>query len=211
MLTYDRPGCGSTTDRNPDVEIPGRPRGHGRDLLDAAHDLRDLVLAIGQSKLGIEEKDIGKLRIVFVANSIGVAIARLYAAAYPRTVSGLLILDSTIANSDSLDMFPDPNAPGFDEEALPNGVTEAKCRQARRKIGELYHILGPTREGLWRGTINTLLPYSDRPKLEGPTAETPYVTIVEHDMTTFPKALEKVSLSHSELLDGLKDIGSFEI
>ena len=193
MLTYDRPGCGTTIDRNPDVEIPGRPRGHGRDLLDAAHDLRELVLAIGKLKLGIEEKDIGKLKIVFVANSLGVAIARLYAAEYPKTVSGYLILDSAIANSDTISIFPDPDAPSFDEGKLPPGITASMCRNARKKIGKVYYMGGPTKEGLWRGTIDSLLPYADRPVLEGPTEDAPYVTVVEHDMDLFPKMVEKVS------------------
>jgi pimeloyl-ACP methyl ester carboxylesterase len=193
MLTYDRPGCGTTTDRNPDVVIPGRPRGHGRDLLDAAHDLRELVISIGFLKLGIKEENIDTLRLVFVANSIGVAIARLYSMSYPKTVSGLLILDSTIANSDTISIFPDPDAPSFQEETLLEGVSKEMCRVAREKVGKGYHILGPTREGLWRGTISTLLPYADCPKLEGPVPDSPYVTVVEHDMELFPRALEKVN------------------
>ncbi|KAE9367511.1 hypothetical protein N431DRAFT_416186 [Stipitochalara longipes BDJ] len=200
MLIYDHPGCGTSTDRNPDVEIQERPRGHGRDLLDAARDLRELVISIGKLKLNIEEKDIEKLRIVFVANSIGVAIARLYAQEYPRTVSGFLILDSTIANSDTISIFPDPDASGFDERKLPPGVTASMCKETREKIGKGYHILGPTREGLWRGTISTLLPYADRPKLKGPTEQTPYVTVVEHDMEYFPKIMETQGLGVPEIM-----------
>ncbi len=192
MLTYDRPGCGTTTDRNPDIEIPERPRAHSRDILDAAHDLRDLITSIGKLKLGIPETEIGKLRIVFVASSIGVAIARLYAAEYPKTVSGLLILDSTMANSDNISMIPDPDAPDFDEKSLLQGATESMCREARNRIGKVYHIKGPTREGLWRGTISTLLPHADRPLLHGPVEESPYVTIVEHDRELFVKIMNEV-------------------
>ena len=157
------------------------------------------MVAVGRLKFYIVNKDIEKLRIVLVANSIGVAIARLYAHEYPRTVSGLLILDSTIANSDTISIFPDPDAPGFDENKLPPGVTPTMCKETREKIGKGYHILGPTREGLWRGTISTLLPYADRPTLEGPTKQSPYVTVVEHDMELFPKVMEVVSLSRYRL------------
>jgi hypothetical protein len=67
------------------------------------------------------------------------------------------------------------------------------CRNARKKIGKVYYMGGPTKEGLWRGTIDSLLPYADRPMLEGPTEDAPYVTVIEHDMDLFPKMVEKVS------------------
>jgi len=73
------------------------------------------------------------------------------------------------------------------------------CSEARRKFGEGYHIRGPSREGLWRGTIHSLLPYADRPKLVGPTEESPYVTVVEHDMELSPKIMAKVSCSIRDL------------
>lgn len=60
-------------------------------------------------------------------------------------------MDSTIANSDNISMFPDPTAPDFDEGALLEGVTVEMCVETRERVAKGYHICGPTREGLWRG------------------------------------------------------------
>lgn len=86
-------------------------------------------------------------------NSIGVAIDKIYAETYPRTVSRFLILDSTITNLYNISTFPDPTVSGFEGDSLPEGVTEQMYIEARRKIAKGYHIMGPTREVLWRGTI----------------------------------------------------------
>lgn len=112
--------------------MPGRPKRHGRDCLDAAHDIRDLVTQIGQQKLGVGEKAIDGLRIFFVASSIGAAICRL----------------STIANSDTISLFADPQVPGFDVESLPDGVTAKICNDTRRILGHLYSSTSPNKEGL---------------------------------------------------------------
>lgn len=128
--------------------MPGRPKRHGRDCLDAAHDIRDLVTQIGQQKLGVGEKAIDGLRIFFVASSIGAAICRLYAGAYLKTESALIILSSTIANSDTISLFADPQVPGFDVESLPDGVTAKICNDTRRILGHLYSSTSPNKEGL---------------------------------------------------------------
>ncbi|KAG4442406.1 hypothetical protein IFR05_002108 [Cadophora sp. M221] len=181
FLAYDRPGQATTIGRNQDV--PGRPQGHGRDCLEAARDLRELIEKVGETRLGIRREDIDNLGIVFVAASIGVAIARLYAAEHPRTVTGYLFLDSTLANSDSISVYPDPQAPGFREEELLNGVTSQDLNTARNKLGVVYHPDSPNKEGLWRGNLPDLLPYSDAPQLVGPGPRTPYVTVIQHDPT----------------------------
>ncbi|KAF8849788.1 hypothetical protein BDZ45DRAFT_708659 [Acephala macrosclerotiorum] len=139
------------------IDVPGRPKRHGRDCLDAAHDIRDLVTQIGQQKLGVGEEAIDGLRIFFVASSIGAAICRLYAGAYPKTVSALIILGSTIANSDTISLFPDPQVPGFDVESLSDG----------------------------RGNLPSLVPCSNEPKIVGPSSRMPYVTVIEHDRAKF--------------------------
>ena len=190
MLTYDRPGQGTTTDLNADV--PGRPKRHARDCLDAAHDLRDLVTQVGCSRLGFQRDNINNLRIVIVGDSVGCAIARLYAQEYPKTVTALLLLDSTLANSDTVSVFPDPNSSGFSEKDLPPGITAELCEDSRRKIGRGFDTKAPNREGLWRGNLPELLPFSDAPKLQGPRPGTPYVTVVEHDNKVFPEACYKV-------------------
>ena len=178
MLTYDRPGQGLST-RNQDI-VQGRPNGHGRGCLDAAHDLKDLITQVAGSHLGVLNGDINNVRIVLVGDSVGCAIARLYAQEYQRTVIGLLLLDSSIANSDIVSIFPDPKSPGFLEKDLPRGVTAELCEDARKKF-RLWDPNSPSREGLWRGNLPDLLPLADAPKLEGPRLGTPCVTVVKHD------------------------------
>ncbi len=58
-----------------------------------------------------------------------------------------------MANSDTFSIFPDPDAPDFEEGSLPKGVSGLMCRDARKKVGKGYHILGPTREGLFKKTM----------------------------------------------------------
>ncbi|KAE8454180.1 hypothetical protein EG329_005105 [Mollisiaceae sp. DMI_Dod_QoI] len=182
MLIYDRVGQGNSIGKNADV--PGRPKRHGRDCLEAAHDIRDVVTQIGQ-RLGIRPKDIDDLRIFFVASSIGAAICRLYAGSYPKTVSALIIIDSTLANFDTVSIFPDSQAPGFEERSLPSGITSQLCQDARRIIGAHYKSTSPNKEGLWRGNLPALLPHSDEPKIVGPSVRTPYITVIEHDRQKF--------------------------
>jgi pimeloyl-ACP methyl ester carboxylesterase len=190
MLMYDRPGQGATTDRNPDG--PGRPKGHGCDCLLAAHDLRDLIVQVAKTRLGIHKDNINKLRIVFVASSIGCAIARLYAIENPGTISGLLLLASTLANSNVSTVFPDPQAPELSKYHLPEGVTIELLENVREKAARHYHPHSPNKEGLWRGTFPGLLPYSDAPPIQGPTSRTPYVTVMEHDRDVSPGEWERV-------------------
>ncbi|KAG4421183.1 hypothetical protein IFR04_005703 [Cadophora malorum] len=179
FLAYDRPGQGTTIGKNQDN--PGRPQGHARDCLDAAHDLRELIEYVGKTRLGIGREDIDSLGIVFVASSIGVAIARLYAAEHPRTATGYLFLDSTLASSDTISIYPDPHAPGFREEDLVNGITAHDLEIGRSRLGRVYSPESANKEGLWRGNLPELLPYSDGPQLVGPGPRTPYVTVIQHD------------------------------
>ena len=108
MLAYDRYGVGMTEDRDPLDH--GREQGHGHDCSDAAEDLHYLISHFSKGL---------KLRVVLVANSIGCAIARLYAQNHP--VAAMLLLDSIMANSD-FDFWPDPDAPGFIKEDLPDDL-----------------------------------------------------------------------------------------
>jgi pimeloyl-ACP methyl ester carboxylesterase len=192
ILTYDRSGIGKSVGKNAEVE--GRPKGHGRDCLDAAHDLRDIITQVGQLRLGINENSINELRIIFVTSSIGTAIARLYCTSYPKTVTGLVILDSTLANSNTRDIFPDPKVPGFVESDLPDGITGDLCVLATNQLGQIYASDARNREGLWRGNLPSLLPYADSPKLQGPISKSPYVTVVEHDRALFGEVAHGVSL-----------------
>ncbi|KIM94823.1 hypothetical protein OIDMADRAFT_171633 [Oidiodendron maius Zn] len=189
MLMYDRVGQPPSIGHNQDV--PGRPQGHGRDCLDASHDLREVITWVGEKYLGICPKNVDTLRIIFVASSVACAIARLYAAEYPKNVVAFLFVDSSLANSDTVSLFPDPNSPGFSVGDLPAGVTPELCLETRKKIFPIYASQSKNLEGLWRGTLPSLLPYSDSPRLQGPVPGTPYVTVIGHDPEVFPLQVQQ--------------------
>lgn len=190
ILMYDRVGQGASTRK--DTRLRGLPAGFQGDCLDAAHDIHDIVEHVATTRFGLLSGSLADLRIIFVGNSIGCAISRLYAQTYPRTVAGLLLLDSTIANSDTVSLFPDPMSPGFDASKLPPGATAEVCTRARKIVHQIYHPTSKNREGLWRGNLPELLPYADGPKLQGPAPGTPFVTVVEHDHSLFAQEVEKV-------------------
>lgn len=191
ILVYDRVGQGTSIGRNADM--PGRPTNFGRDCLDAARDLREIVENVAITRFNLASDKVDGLRIFLVASSIGCAIARLYAQTYPRTVIGLLLLDSTLANSDTVSIFPDPTSPGFSIDNLPAGVTPEALIRARKITHKFYHPTSWNREGLWRGNLPDLLPYADSPRIQGPIEGAPYVTIVEHDHSLFPINTERVN------------------
>lgn len=176
MLAYDRYGVGMTEDRDPLDQ--GRERGHGHDCRDAAEDLYHLISHFSK---GLKLLSGEKLRIVLVANSIGCAIARLYAERYP--VAALLFLDSIMANSD-FDIWPDPDAPSFDKRGLPDDVSVEVLREQRAKFAAIFRPDAINREGLSRRNLAKLLPRSEAPML-GSQDERPWVTVVGHDFEAF--------------------------
>jgi pimeloyl-ACP methyl ester carboxylesterase len=201
ILTYDRFGQGQTTDRDPNDAGAADPS-HGHDGIAVIHDLRQLITQIAAEKLGVS--DVDSLTLILVSNSIGGALARLYAQEYPDTVSGLLFLDSILANSDFVSVFPDPDAEGFDASTLPEGVTPEFLRISRERIMKIFHPDVGNKEGLSRRNLRTLLPASDGPVLQGPGGSGPYVTVVGHDFETFaeeslqlgqPKAMTQAYLN----------------
>lgn len=176
MLAYDRYGVGLTEDLDPLDH--GREPGHGHDCSDAAEDLHHLIGHFSkESKLQSGEK----LRVVLVGNSIGCAIARLYAERYP--VAAVLLLDSIMANS-NFDFWPDPDKQGFDKRELPADVSVEVLREQRAKFAAIFRPDVINREGLSRRNLAKLLPHSDAPML-GNQRETPWVTVVGHDFDTF--------------------------
>ncbi|KAF6239868.1 hypothetical protein HO173_002415 [Letharia columbiana] len=176
MLAYDRYGVGMTEDRDPLDQ--GREQGHGHDCKDAAEDLHYLIQHFSQ---GLKLLSGEKLRVVLVANSIGCAIARLYAERY--LVAAVLFLDSIMANSD-FDFWPDPDAPGFDKRELPDDVTVEVLREQRAKFAAIFRPDVVNREGLSRRSLARLLPHSDGPML-GNQSGKPWVTVVGHDFEAF--------------------------
>jgi len=181
ILSYDRYGQGDS-DRDPDDTED--PPCHGHDCMSAVHALRQLTLQFWKEHLDITNPTSFPC-LIFVCNSIGCAIARLFAQTYPGTVLGLLFLDSIMANSDFVSMYPDPDAKDFDPSMLPKGVTVNDVRQTRAACASMFSPDVPNREGLSRRNLAKLLPDSDAPKLEGYHGEGPYLTVVGHDWETF--------------------------
>jgi pimeloyl-ACP methyl ester carboxylesterase len=196
LLSYDRYGQGDS-DRDPDDEHP--PPSHGHDAMSAVKALKQFTLQIWRDHLDVN-KPTHYPCLIFVCNSIGCALARLFAQCYPGTVSGLLFLDSIMANSDYQDLWPDPDAPDFNSHTLPEGVTEDELRATREKFRRMFHPDVPSQEGLSRRNLPQLLPYSDAPKLEGYLGRGPYLTVVGHDWETFAEqSCTYMSLSKATL------------
>ncbi|KAJ5092963.1 Alpha/Beta hydrolase protein [Penicillium angulare] len=182
ILTYDRFGQGQTVDRDPhDANAPDPT--HGHDATVVIKDLRQLIVQIAREKLGVS--DVDSLPIVFMANSIGCAVARLYAQEYSGTVAGLLLLDSMVANTDFVSVFPDPDAEDFDPTTLPTGVSVQGLRGTRMGTQKIFHPDVGNKEGFSRRNFRTLLPASDGPALKGPGDKGPFLTVVGHDFDTF--------------------------
>ena len=173
MLAYDRYGQGKTEDRDPQDE--GREKGHGHDCATAAEDLRHLIQKIAKEQMSVE---VDKLQFVFIANSIGCAIARLYAHSYP--VAALLFLDSVMANSD-FDVWPNPDHSTSEDLG---DVSLKVLREQRAKLAAMVHPSVVNQEGLSRRNLSKLLPHSDGPML-GTAGSRPWLTVVGHDFDAF--------------------------
>jgi pimeloyl-ACP methyl ester carboxylesterase len=181
LLSYDRYGQGES---DPDPDDPHPPPSHGHDAISAVKALKQFTLQIWREHLDINRPTHYPC-LIFVCNSLGCALARLFAQCYPGTVSGLLFLDSIMANSDYQDFWPDPDAPDFDPHTLPDGVTEDAVRETREKCRRMFHPDVPSPEGLSRKNLSKLLPRAGAPKLEGYLGRGPYLTVVGHDWETF--------------------------
>lgn len=135
---------------------------------------------------------------MLVCNSIGCALARLYAAAHPGRVAACLFLDSMMANSDFVSVFPDPDGPDFDHPGrgrlpLPPGVSADDLRHARDKFRQYFHPAVPNPERLDRRDLRRLLPRADAPALPaGPGGRSPILVVVGHDWDEFAEQCEKV-------------------
>ncbi|KAK6530114.1 hypothetical protein TWF694_003485 [Orbilia ellipsospora] len=187
FLTYDRYGQGTTTSPDPQDESDQNkhlPPGHRHDITSVVSDLHALIQHVA---LNYHQYELSKTVIVLVANSIGCAVARYYAQQYPRTVSGLILLDSYMSDTTFIDIYPDPDGPSFNESELPEGVTVEDIRAAREGMGKLFHPTVVNKEGFWRGSVTDVLPHSYEPKLLAPGEgdERPYVTVVGHDWDIF--------------------------
>ncbi|KAI2602841.1 alpha/beta-hydrolase [Hypoxylon sp. NC1633] len=190
LLTYDRYGQGESARDPADEQHGGSHNIH--EVVSDLHVLGQEIWKIKSRRFleeqrGEENGGKGMMpKLVFVANSIGCVIARLYAETYPGTVASLLLLDSNIANSDLVSVFPDPDASGFDPAVLPKDVTVDDLRRTRAAYTANFHPSVPNPEHLDRLNIAELLPYSDSPKLTGlKDSKGPWITVVGHDWETF--------------------------
>ncbi|XDG07092.1 hypothetical protein ABKA04_006707 [Annulohypoxylon sp. FPYF3050] len=187
MLTYDRYGQGkSARDPADDASDDGTHdiREVVSDLYKFVHHIyHEKILPSSQSQDTARSEDMP--RLILVAHSIGCVIARLFAATFPRVVHGLLLLDSNIANSDLVSIFPDPDAPDFDPKDLPDDVTVAELRRVREEYRARFHPSVPNPEHLDRRNIATLLPAADAPKLVAFGDGGPALTVVEHEWDFF--------------------------
>lgn len=191
LLTYDRFGQG---DSDPDpADPPDTPYGH--DARTVVADLHQLLSQISQDRL---KRPLEELSLVFVCNSIGCPLARIYAAAYPGTVSGFLFLDSMMANSDFVDsLFPDPDDDtGFDSGDLPEDISVEDIRYARERFRAFFHPTATNPERFDRRNLAELLPFADGPPLPGVLGgRRPRVVVVGHDPDEFATQCEEVSQS----------------
>ncbi len=186
MLAYDRYGSGLSEDPNP--QDLGREKGYGHDVADVVRDLHEIISQVASEHLAAVQS---QFQLILVGNSIGCAIARLYAQTYPGVVAGLLLLDSIMANSD-FDWWPNPDADGFDASQLPDDVTIDVLKEQRAKYAAIFRPDVVNKEGLDRRNLAKLLPESDNPKLQGPN-KGPFVTVVGHDFDVFAQESLEVS------------------
>ena len=187
MVAYDRYGQGLTEDRDP--QDRGREEGYGHDVRDAAVDLHQLV---GQVCNDHPLSGDSMPRLILVANSIGCAIARLFAQEHLEKVAGIVLLDSVIANS-NFEFWPDPDAEGFDANQLPVDIRVEMLREQRAKFKAIFSPGTKNREGLDRRNLASLLPHSDQPSLVSPLNRGPFITVVGHDFETFAQESLRVS------------------
>ncbi|KAL2160450.1 hypothetical protein VTH06DRAFT_1138 [Thermothelomyces fergusii] len=189
LLLYDRYGQGKS---DPDP-FDARDTSYGHDARTVVNDLHQLLAQISHDELSCR---LGNLRLVFVCNSIGCALARLYASEYPGRVAAYLFLDSMMANTDFVSIFPDPDDPEFDEGRLPEDIKPDDLRRARAKFQELFHPTVPNPEHLDRRNLRELLPHADRPGLPNVTEDRPpLLTVVGHDWDEFAAQCEQGPLS----------------
>jgi pimeloyl-ACP methyl ester carboxylesterase len=180
MLAYDRFGQGDS-DPDPLDDEPGKEPGYGHTVPDVVEDLHQLIRQTIAASYG------ARRRVVFVASSIGCALARLYTQQYPESVAGVILLDSMMANQNFIDMFPDPSAPGFDPSTLPHGITPEIMMDQRRRFRERFAPDVKNGEKLDRRNLRHLLPHSDLPMLRGYSGKSPFLTVVGHDKDYFAK------------------------
>lgn len=112
--------------------------------MDAVNDLYELLQAVAPQALNPH-------RLLFVAASIGVHLARLYAQYSPGQVTGLLILDSNNGNKEVADLWPNVPAPGFDpKDVVADDCTLEQYLEASARLPRVFNSDIKSPEGLQR-------------------------------------------------------------
>lgn len=187
LLSYDRYGQGDS-DSDPS-DGPDKPHGHSISVV-----ITDLHHLLEHACENIFYKKLAEMRLILVCNAMGCALARLYTAAHPGRVEALLFLDSVIAKSDFVSLFPDPDSEGAELSELPPGVTPEDLRHARAVSQKYFHPTSPTKENMDHRDLPILLPDADKPALpNGPSGKRPLLVVVGHDWNVFAKESRDVS------------------
>ncbi|KAK0623821.1 Alpha/Beta hydrolase protein [Immersiella caudata] len=186
LLTYDRFGQG-TSPRDPADLLPSEtPYGH--DALSITTDLHALLTVTSTQYL---HTPLSQTKLIFIANSIGCPLARLYITSHPDlTILAAIFLDSMMANADFVSLLPDPETTLDLEKNLPEGVTLGDIVHARERFRAMFHPDVPNREGFDRRGLKRLLPEADGPRLTRGMR----LVVVGHDGDVFAEEGEKGSL-----------------
>lgn len=211
IMTYDRYGQGSTTAPDPNDGEAKEPK-FGHDLIEVVKDLLILTGEV-RKKEAYQYCPSEPVELLLVGNSIGCPIIRLLAAQIgesrsadsscnefhislesesglesglrqPLNLSGVIFLDSTMANSDINSILPDPADPhsGFEaSQALDEDCTLEDYDHARQFLQTHFHPSVPTSEGIDCRNLPLLLPQADSPRL----IDDPFLLVIGHDPSTF--------------------------
>ncbi|MCO5585505.1 hypothetical protein L7F22_039438 [Adiantum nelumboides] len=150
------------------------------DAYDVIETLQELLTYISNPKDSIQRP------IIFVANSIGCPLTRMYAEKYPSSVvQAMLFLDSMMASSDFVSIFNEPE----DEKEASKLLPEERegMRIAREKMLAIFHPSVPNQEGFDRSHLPQQLPKSDQLKLKSE----PFLTVLGHDHAFFAADTEE--------------------
>ncbi|KAK4232193.1 Alpha/Beta hydrolase protein [Podospora fimiseda] len=186
ILTYDRYGQGDSS--------PVPPSSSPSTAKTIITDLHNLL-----SLLSLQTHN-----LIIIASSIGCPLARLYCTCTtytppPPKLSALVFLDSMMANTDFVSIFPNPDSPNFDPDTLPENISPNDLRHARAMFGQYFHPTVPNSEGFDRSNLAELLPYADKPLLPYDSkGNRPHLIVVGHDPDEFAEQCETGSLSVSK-------------
>ena len=175
-ITYDRYGQVESISAEPDW----KPVPH--DIVSAGMELAGVISRLAGQYF---PPPTAFPKVILVSHSIGVPLVRVHEQNSEPRVYAHLFLDSNIANSDFVSIFPDPDAKGFDEKMLPDDASVEDLRMLRNKTAGIFSPEVRNSEGLDRRNLKELLPHAEEPKLIGPGRKAPWLSVVGHDPVAF--------------------------